>query len=115
MYGNGVRAARGVQKLDAGRSEPEIEGWAQGDPQMRHPEGQEKAEWAGMELRGAACKKKNDRISSRELPHVENSAFVGFIAARGGFDAFAGGEAGLEQGGVRQHLHIQRGLNHETP
>lgn len=51
MYGNGVGAARGVQKSDAGRSEPEIEGWAQGDPQTRHPEGQEKVEmgWYGAQ------------------------------------------------------------------
>lgn len=51
-----------------------------------------------MELRGAACKKKNDCISSRELPHVENSAFVGFIGARGGFDAFAGGRQAWSRG-----------------
>lgn len=85
MCGN--RAARGVQRSDAGSSETETEGWAQGDPQMRHPKGQEKAEmgWYG------ACKNTNDSISSRELPHFRNSVFVGLIAARGDFGAFGGG------------------------
>lgn len=50
-YGDGVSTARVVQKLGAGRSEPETEGWAQGDPQMSHPKGREKAEmdWYGAQ------------------------------------------------------------------
>lgn len=42
-----------IHKSDAGRAEPEAEGWAQGDAQMRHSKGQEKA---GMGLYGADCK-----------------------------------------------------------
>lgn len=46
--------------------------------------------------------------------HTSETVFWGLTAARGGFDAFAGGKQAWSRG-IGHHLHIQRGLNHETP